>query len=88
MQCAHQQRLDLFILGQGANILISDAGFDGLVIRPQLKEITFKETDDALFVTADSGVIMNDLIEWCLDHQILGLKNLAAFPEQLEVGLY
>ena len=29
----------IFMLGHGANILISDEGFNGLVIRPQLNEI-------------------------------------------------
>ena len=37
---ANTNRLPIFVLGQGANILISDDGFDGLVIRPQLKEMT------------------------------------------------
>lgn len=33
---AQKEALEIFVLGQGANILISDDGFDGLVIRPQL----------------------------------------------------
>lgn len=33
---AQQEAVEIFVLGQGANILISDDGFDGLVIRPQL----------------------------------------------------
>ncbi len=34
---AHQNNLEMFVLGKGANVLISDAGFDGLVIRPRLE---------------------------------------------------
>ena len=37
---AKGQRLELFILGHGANVLISDDGFPGLVIKPSLTEIT------------------------------------------------
>src|SRR5438105_12262180 len=37
---ANASQLDIFILGQGANILISDDGFDVLVIRPMLTAIT------------------------------------------------
>jgi len=36
---ANQHNLEIFILGQGANILISDDGFDGIVIKPQLKSL-------------------------------------------------
>lgn len=40
---ARQQELEIFILGEGANILVSDAGFNGLVIRPQLRSIGIQE---------------------------------------------
>jgi UDP-N-acetylmuramate dehydrogenase len=70
----------IFVLGQGANILISDDGFDGLVIRPALKNITFETNADGLLVKAGSGVSMSDLIEWCLDHNILGLEEFSGIP--------
>lgn len=47
---ARQQELEIFILGEGANILVSDAGFNGLVIRPQLCSIGIQEN----FFSADS----------------------------------
>lgn len=40
LQFAHKQNLEIFVLGEGANILVSDEGFDGLVIRPRLDQIT------------------------------------------------
>ena len=36
---ARTNNLDIFVLGEGANILISDAGFDGLVIKPKLNKL-------------------------------------------------
>lgn len=42
---AEQRKVPIFVLGQGANILISDEGFDGLVIRPQLKGIEIIRED-------------------------------------------
>ncbi len=33
---ASTNNLAIFVLGKGANILISDEGFDGLVIQPQI----------------------------------------------------
>ncbi len=78
----------IFILGQGANILISDDGFDGLVIRPALKNITVQENGDHLLVTAGSGVTMSDLIEWCLDHNILGLEEFSGIPGTIGGSVY
>ena len=39
LEFADSLKLDIFVLGEGANILVSDDGFDGLVIRPQLQQI-------------------------------------------------
>src|SRR5437773_2255130 len=36
---AKKHNLKILILGGGTNILFSDAGFDGLVIKPNLKSI-------------------------------------------------
>src|SRR5579871_2121278 len=70
---AHTHNLDVFILGKGANILISDAGFDGLVIQPQLTSITLQPVDaTTTLVTAGAGVEMPALIEYCLNHNIIG----------------
>jgi len=78
----------IFVLGQGANILISDDGFDGLVIRPALKNITAQENGDSVLITAGSGVTMSDLIEWCLDHNILGLEEFSGIPGTIGGSVY
>ena len=37
---AREHRVPLFVLGGGSNLLVSDAGFDGLVLRMGLRGIT------------------------------------------------
>lgn len=86
---AHQHNLDLFILGQGANILVSDAGFKGMVIRPQLKTITIMpSSDNNAYVKADAGVTMPDLIDFCLTHNILGLEEFSGIPGTVGGSVY
>src|SRR3990167_528723 len=46
---AREQQLEIFVLGAGANILISDAGFNGLVIRPRLQAITILDDQNQLY---------------------------------------
>lgn len=86
---AQQENLDIFMLGQGANILISDDGFDGLVIRPQLANITFQLLDQqTAFVTAGAGVTFHDLILSCLDHNMLGLEEFSGIPGTVGGSVY
>lgn len=78
---ANNYKLNIFVLGQGANILIHDSGFDGLVIRPKLNQISYKNiTDDFRLVTAESGVIFSELINYCLDNNIAGLEEFSGIP--------
>lgn len=73
---AHQHKLEIFILGEGANILISDEGFDGLVIHPHVNNISH-END---LVTAGAGVKLPDLIDYCLNNNLIGLEEFSGIP--------
>ncbi len=75
---AQKINASLFILGEGANVLVSDEGFDGLVIRPVLNEISY----DAHLcqIKAAAGVSMNCLIEYMLDHAAIGLEDFSLIP--------
>ncbi|MCK4265511.1 UDP-N-acetylmuramate dehydrogenase [Candidatus Babeliales bacterium] len=76
---AQNNKLQIFVLGEGANTLISDEGFDGLVIRPQLKEVTI---DDSL-ITAGAGITIENLINFCLDNNLVGLEEFSGIPGTL-----
>lgn len=86
---AQQHKLPIFVLGQGANILISDEGFNGLVIRPQIMTIQEEKiSHDDVLVAAGAGVTMHDLILWCLDHQIIGLEEFSGIPGTVGGSVY
>lgn len=77
---AQQQQLSLFLLGLGANMLISDAGFAGLVIHPQLKNITHRIEHGQALVTAGAGVTIQELVTYCLDHNVIGFEDFSGIP--------
>ena len=81
--------LAIFILGQGANILISDEGFDGLVIRPQLNtlEVISRDAETAV-VKAGAGVTMPNLIDYCLNNNLLGLEEFSGIPGTVGGSVY
>lgn len=82
---AHQETLAIFVLGEGANVLISDHGFDGLVIRPQLYTIEHIAPD---LIQVGAGVSINALIEHCLDNNLLGLEEFSGIPGTIGGAVY
>jgi len=80
LQYAKNNDLEVFVLGKGANILISDDGFDGLVIRPKIENIFHKIELDEVKVTAGAGVSVSSLIEYCLKNNIVGLEIFSGIP--------
>lgn len=86
---AQEEKIEVFMLGQGANILISDDGFDGLVIHPHLKDITTERHDETTaHVTAGAGVTFHDLIIYCLDHNMTNLEEFSGIPGSVGGSVY
>ncbi|MGE0206630.1 MAG: UDP-N-acetylmuramate dehydrogenase [Candidatus Babeliales bacterium] len=89
LQFANEHKLLLFILGAGANILIADEGFDGLVIRPKLTALVQEPWDQQYeLLTAGAGVQLDDLIEYCLAHNLSGLEEFSGIPGTVGGAVY
>jgi UDP-N-acetylmuramate dehydrogenase len=69
-----------FILGAGSNVLVSDRGVRGLVIKNRTNGMTFKEQDGAILVRADSGVALPTLARQCILRGATGLEWAATVP--------
>ena len=59
---AREAGVPYFVLGLGANILVGDAGFRGLVIRNTARAHEFREMGDECKLWSESGAIVKDLI--------------------------
>ncbi len=78
---AKQHALEIFLLGEGANVLINDEGFDGLVIHPKkIDPIIHPAQNGYSLVTCAAGLSMNTLIEKMLDAQLTGLEVFSGIP--------
>ncbi len=69
-----------FILGGGANVLISDRGVRGLVIVNRAKEIRWRLLDASARVEADSGVALVSLARECIERGLGGLEWAIGVP--------
>lgn len=78
---AVENDFELFVLGGGSNVLISDKGFDGLVLQIALKGIEFgAEKDGIVNVTARSGEDWDDFVKICVEKNLQGLECLSGIP--------
>lgn len=73
---ARQEKLNHIILGGGSNLIFSDKGYQGLVIKNQTSRIELQNDQ----VTADSGVFFERLIRFLAEEGWGGLEFLAGIP--------
>lgn len=83
---ARELGIPYFLLGLGANILIGDRGFRGLVIRNQARDVQIHESGE---VAAASGtVVWPDLIEATVAQGLSGLEHYAGIPSTVGGALW
>jgi UDP-N-acetylmuramate dehydrogenase len=73
---AKEQNLPVFILGGGTNLLISDNGFNGLVLKMSLRELRAEESN----IYAGAGVLMNELLDFAAEKGLTGLEWAGGLP--------
>lgn len=73
---AQAKKLPYFILGGGSNLLISDKGFNGLVIKTQSASWRTKSN----IIYAEAGVRLNDLIKASTQAGLTGLEWAIGIP--------
>ena len=77
LQIAFAHGVAVTLLGGGSNVLVSDRGVRGLVIRPRGGDIA--QVDHA-HVRADAATTINGLVRWTITHGCAGLEAWAGTP--------
>jgi len=74
------QKSALLFLGGGSNMLFVN-NYNGLVVFMAITGISKKPLGDHLVqVTAGGGVVWNDLVNYCVSHNLSGIENLSLIP--------
>jgi UDP-N-acetylmuramate dehydrogenase len=77
---AERRGLPLRILGGGSNLIVSDAGVDGLVVRVAIRGVAVREIDGAMDLTAAAGEPWDDVVRLAVDRGWAGLECLSGIP--------
>jgi UDP-N-acetylmuramate dehydrogenase len=76
LEFAKEKNLPIFILGGGSNILVSDKGFDGMI----LKISNFKFQISNSSITCDSGCLLSKIVSESVKSGLSGLEWAAGIP--------
>jgi len=69
--------LPLLVIGRGTNILISDKGFDGVVISTKnLNKIKVENNN----IYCQAGVLLSTILKTCIKRSLKGLEFLSGIP--------
>jgi len=86
---ARARQLPVTLLGEGANVLISDEGIAGLVIRPAMVHCACRpDSAGGMLLTAGAGAALGDAIEYALQHGALGLEEFSGVPGSIGGAVY
>lgn len=76
IRTAQKLRFRFFVLGRGSNVLVSDSGFRGLVIRNQCQDLLVNKNS----ITCQSGAFLDDLVKIACKRSLSGLEFIAGIP--------
>ncbi len=84
LRAAHDLELPSFLLGGGSNLLVSDEGFRGLVVKNAIEDVAF----DGATVQVGCGADYLGFIERCCDQALAGLAYAAGIPGSVGGAIY
>ncbi len=90
---ARKRSLPVFILGGGSNILVGDRGIRGVVIKNGARGISMRGVKGSrqaqtVFVEAESGVIVNQLVRFTVEEGLAGLEMQLGLPGSVGGAVY
>lgn len=85
---AKQEQLPITIIGNGSNILVSDKGIRGLVIKIDIQYININKKEDYVEAQVGSGNKMMGLAIQLKNQEISGFEQLSGIPGTIGGAIY
>ena len=76
--------LDWVVIGGGTNLIVSDEGFRGVC----LKLTSDRISADGLTVEAESGAVLQNLVDFTVDRGMAGLQTMTGIPGSVGAAVY
>lgn len=80
LEFAASRRLELFVLGGGSNLVISDRGFPGLVLKIEIRGIASEPSDHQQIFDVGAGEDWDAFVAHTVEQNCAGLECLSGIP--------
>ena len=80
LKYTNENSIKLTIIGNGSNILVSDDGIKGIVIKIEIDNLEIDIQDKKALITVGSGVKLGLLAQKCLKQEITGFEFASGIP--------
>ena len=84
LTAARAAGLAISVIGDGTNLIVSDQGFRGLVLRYRARNLQAAGN----CVMADAGAVLQDLVDFAIARGLKGLETLAGIPGSVGAAVY
>ena len=84
LHVARSSGMALSVIGDGTNLIVSDAGFPGIVLRFTAGEIGH----DGAAVHVQAGAELQDLVDYCIDLGLRGMETMTGIPGSVGAAVY
>ncbi len=80
LEYAKSKNINIYIMGNGSNLLVSDQGYRGIILKIGLDNIKIEEKEDKIIVTAGAGTKIMGLGQILKQKAITGFEELSGIP--------
>jgi UDP-N-acetylmuramate dehydrogenase len=84
LTAAHASGMETMVIGGGTNLIVSDKGFRGIVLRYRADGL--RATGPC--VSADAGAVLQDLVDFTIARGLRGLETLSGIPGSVGAAVY
>jgi UDP-N-acetylmuramate dehydrogenase len=84
LTAARESGLDTLVIGGGTNLIVSDEGFRGIVLR----HLGARITNAGERIMVEAGAVLQDLVDYANAQGLRGLETLAGIPGWVGAAIY
>jgi UDP-N-acetylmuramate dehydrogenase len=84
LQAARQSGMRFVVLGAGSNLVVSDEGFDGLVLRLTTNQIRYEGER----IVVECGAVLQELVNFSIRTGLAGLHTMTGIPGWVGAAIY
>ena len=88
LRFSKEKNLPIFVLGAGSNVLISDEGFNGLVVKMNIKGLDFNDEKGHAILSIGAGESWDCVVERSVERGLSGIENLSLIPGTAGAAVY